>query len=318
MEQPLAIESGWLGGAPVVAPQSTRRLFARRPQHPSGADILRFILGAIRIQSVLTVVGPLRFHQQLHKHPVKTQNSSTQPAELETPDSRQQDIEFLHEIGTRIATAHELHAVLERIVNFVSSILQCDSCFVYVLEQDRLVLRASKNPHTDVVDQLGISVGQGITGWVAEHLKPAAIPAKALRDPRFKLVHSLPEDLFEAFLSVPILCRGKLVGVINVQHRKPYHHTAEEVRLLSMIGFLVGAEIERARLESENIELSAQLETRKLVDRAKSILQNDLHIKEEEAYLALQQESRQRRKSMREIAEAVVLSDELRRKRQPS
>ena len=241
-------------------------------------------------------------------------NSPARKSEPATNSFGREDIDFLHEISSRIATADELHAVLERIVEFVSSVLQCDSCFIYILERDQLVLRASKNPHADVIDQLGISLGQGITGWVAEHLEPAAIASKALRDPRFKLFKALPEDLFEAFLSVPILCRSKLVGVINLQHRQPYHHTPQEVRLISMIGFLVGAEIERARLESENIELSAQLETRKIVDRAKSILQQDLKIKEEDAYLAIQQESRQRRKSMREIAEAVILSDELRRK----
>ena len=63
------------------------------------------------------------------------------------------------------------------------------------------------------------------------------------------MFNDLPEDHFEAFLSVPILCRGKLVGVINVQHRKPHDHTQRQVRLISMIGFLVGAEIEMARLE---------------------------------------------------------------------
>jgi uroporphyrinogen-III synthase len=82
-----------------------------------------------------------------------------------------------------------------------------------------------------------------------------------------------------------------------------------------MIGFLVGAEIERARLEDENVELSDRLEPRIAVDRAKGILQRDLAINESEAYRMMQRESRQRRKSMREIAEAILLSDELRKMR---
>jgi uroporphyrinogen-III synthase len=176
-----------------------------------------------------------------------------------------------------------------------------------------LVLRASKNPHADVVDHLGLRMGQGITGWVAENRKPVAIPANALKDPRFERLKDLPEDLFEAFLSVPILCRGKLVGVINLQHRQPYQHSPREVRLISTIGFLVGAEIEMARLETEKEKLSGQLESRKHVERAKGILQRELGIAEEEAYKAMQRESRQRRKSMREIAEAIILSEELRR-----
>ena len=47
------------------------------------------------------------------------------------------DIDVLHEIGSRIAAADPLHAVLGRVVDFVSSVVQCDSCFVYVLEIGR-------------------------------------------------------------------------------------------------------------------------------------------------------------------------------------
>jgi uroporphyrinogen-III synthase len=112
---------------------------------------------------------------------------------------------------------------------------------------------------------------------------------------------------------VPLLSRGKLVGVINVQHKKQHEHTQREIQLLSTIGFLVGAEIEMARLEMEREELSDRLETRKVVDRAKGILQRDLKIDEESAYAALRKQSRQKRRSMKELAEAIVLSDELRR-----
>jgi uroporphyrinogen-III synthase len=224
-------------------------------------------------------------------------------------------VDFLHEISSRMAASDPLHAVLNRIVDFACSVISCDSCFVYVLEDNQLVLRASKNPHSDVVDHLGIWLGQGITGWVGWHREPVAIPAKALQDPRFKRFPDLPEDTFEAFLSVPILCRGKLVGVINLQHRKPYHHTENEVRLLTTIGHLVGAELERARLETENLQLSDRLESRKHIERAKGVLQRDFGLDEESAYKAMQRESRQRRKSMREIAEAILLNDDLRKNR---
>lgn len=224
-------------------------------------------------------------------------------------------VDFLHEIGSRMAASDSLHTVLNRIVDFACSLIQCDSCFVYLLEGDQLVLRASKNPHSDVVDHLGIWLGQGITGWVGWHREPVAIPEKALRDPRFKLFKNLPEDTFEAFLSVPILCRSKLIGVINLQHRKPYYHTEQEVRLLTAAGYLVGAELERARLESENLELSDRLESRKHIEKAKGVLQRDFGLDEDTAYKAMQRESRQRRKSMREIAEAILLNDDLRKTR---
>ena len=225
----------------------------------------------------------------------------------------QRDIEALHEIGRHLAAADPLHQVLDRVVEFVSSLVPCDSCFLYVLEGGVLKLRASKHPHPDVVDRLTLRMGQGITGWVAEHIEPVAVSSHAFRDARFQLFNELPEDRYEAFLSVPVLSRSKLVGVINLQHRQPHEHSRRDIQLISMIGFLVGAEIEMARLETENTQLSERLETRKVLDRAKGILQRDLGITEEEAYLTIQRQSRQRRKTKKEIAEAIVLGDELRR-----
>jgi signal transduction protein with GAF and PtsI domain len=221
-------------------------------------------------------------------------------------------VDLLHEIGVRLASADGFHEVLGRVVEFASALVKCDACLIYVLEDDELVLRASKNPHPEVVDRLKLRVGQGITGWVAEHKEPVAVAEKAAHDPRFQFFNELPEDSYEAFLSVPLLCRGRVVGVINLQHRQHHVYRRREIRLISTIGFLVGAEIEMARLEDANLSLAEQLQTRKIVERAKGILQRDLGLNEEQAYLALQRQSRQKRKAMKEIAEAIVLSDEVR------
>src|SRR5229473_3581435 len=220
-------------------------------------------------------------------------------------------VDLLHEIGVRLATAGGFHEVLGRVVEFATVLVKCDSCLIYVMEGEELVLRASKNAHPDVVDRLKLRVGQGITGWVAEHHEPVAIAEKAAQDPRFQFFHELPEDSYEAFLSVPLMSRGRVVGVINLQHRQHHVYRRREIRLISTIGFLVGAEIEMARLEDANSHLSDQLQTRKVVERAKGILQRDLRMSEEQAYLALQRQSRQKRKAMKEIAEAIVLSDEV-------
>lgn len=228
------------------------------------------------------------------------------------------EISFLHEIGSRFASADGLSTVLNRVVDVVTRVVQCDSCFIYVLENEHLVLRASKHPRTDIVDRLKLRVGQGLTGWVAEHRQPVAVGCHAFEDPRFQIFNELPEDHYEAFLSVPVLCRGRLVGVINLQHRHPHEHSWVEIQLVATVGFLVGAEIELARLESENSQLSERLETRKVLDRAKGILQRDLGITEEEAYLLIQKQGRQRRRSKREIAEAILLADDLRRGSSPA
>ncbi len=220
-------------------------------------------------------------------------------------------VDILHEIGSRMAAADSFQAVLARVVDFAIALVKCDSCFIYVLEGNELILRASKNPHEEIVGRLKLRLGQGITGWVAEHREPVAVHQNASQDSRFQFFNELPEDRYEAFLSVPIMSRGGLVGVINLQHRQPHVYNKRQIRLISTIGFLVGAEIEMARLESENTSLARQLEARKLVERAKGILQRDLGLTEEQAYLALQRQSRQKRRSMKEVAEAIVLSEEV-------
>src|SRR5687768_16915373 len=110
----------------------------------------------------------------------RTMRTSVRYRDVATSDSESDfepadDIGLLHEIGSRIAAADPLHAVLTRVVQFITTIIPCDSCFIYVLDEDALVLRASKTPHPDVVDRLKLRVGQGITGWVAEHKQPVAV-----------------------------------------------------------------------------------------------------------------------------------------------
>jgi PAS domain S-box-containing protein len=171
---------------------------------------------------------------------------------------------FLDELATR-APLSPLHEILDKLVIFVTSLVESDSCFVYVREGQDLVLMASKNPHREILDRLRLKVGEGITGWVAEHRQTVALGLNAWKDPRFKVFSDLPEDQFESFLSVPILARGRAVGVINLQDCKPHEYTAREIAAISTMGAFVGAEIEMVRLEVE----SAQdvLERRKAEDR---------------------------------------------------
>jgi uroporphyrinogen-III synthase len=215
---------------------------------------------------------------------------------------------LLRRVASRMSKPASLEGVLGEVVEFAASVVKCDSCFVYVLQGDELVLRASKNAHPETVDRLRLKLSQGITGWVAEHCEPAIVSSNAATDPRFKFFNELPEDRFEAFLSVPLVSRGRLVGVINIQNREPHRYSESEIGLLATIGFLVGAEIEMARLEEQNSKLTERLESRTIVERAKGILQNELAISESEAYQKLQRQSQQMRKPMKEIAEAIVLS----------
>src|SRR4030088_665754 len=135
------------------------------------------------------------------------------------------ELDMLHEIGNRIAAANPLPEVLGRVVEVISAVVESDSCFVYVLEGDELVLRASKNPHSEVEERLKLRVGQGITGWVAEHKTPVAVARDAFREQRFRSFNELPEDLYQAFLSSRGFYRVSFDRVINLHLRQPYNYS---------------------------------------------------------------------------------------------
>lgn len=223
------------------------------------------------------------------------------------------ELTFLYRVAQTVHSL-ELDQVLKEIVRIAAAVTQADSVLVYVLDPKRgqLILRASKNPHKELLQKITMKMGEGITGWVASEKKPVAISRNARKDSRFKFFRSLPEDRFEAFLSVPIVTKRDVVGVINVQHQNPHTHTSMEINLLSAMGKLVGGAVENALLIEQTLELKEALELRKILDKAKGILMKKRNISESDAHKILLKESMDRRKSLKDIAEAVLLLDKMR------
>ena len=122
-------------------------------------------------------------------------------------------------------------------------------------------MRASTQPHPSLIGRIRLELGEGITGWVARERTPVAIARDASEDPRFKFFQSLPEDRYHAFVSVPVIAKNEVIGVINVQHRDPHRHEAGEIALLVTIGHQVGSAIENARLYEAMRRKTLQLET---------------------------------------------------------
>jgi len=182
-----------------------------------------------------------------------------------TLDLAGQELRILHQISQSISSTLDLDQVLRQIVELVIDVTRGDACLIYLLDDagDNLVLRASKNPHPRLIGKIAMRVGEGITGWVAREVQPVAIARHASKDSRFKVFHTLPEDKYEAFLSVPIVAppTDKVIGVVNVQHRKAHKHGDAEMTLLSIIGHQVGGAIENARLYQETILRSDQIST---------------------------------------------------------
>jgi signal transduction protein with GAF and PtsI domain len=175
--------------------------------------------------------------------------------------SREADV--LHRIAESISGTLDLEAVLKHIVDVVVEVTKADACLLYLLSDNRgeLILRASKNPHPKLIGRITIGLGEGITGWVARERTRVVVPSNASDDPRFKFFHNLPEDRYQAFVSVPIMAKSEVVGVINVQHKRPRRYRHDELALLSTIANQVGGAIENARLYAETMRKARQIET---------------------------------------------------------
>ncbi len=232
-------------------------------------------------------------------------------------------VSLLHRVSSIVSSDLSLDEMLGEIVGLTAQVTDCDACLVYLIDEEtkEIVLRASQVPHAAELGILRLQMGEGVTGWVAEHQAVVVLPSKAATDPRFKRFQTLVEDTYEAFLSVPLVSSGRIIGVINVHHREIHNHTAEEVALATFVGEQMGGAIEKARLADENarlqeetLDMKRQLETRKVVERAKGILQSRYNLSEEEAYLRLRNESRRLRRPMKDLADAIILAEDLSRK----
>jgi len=228
-------------------------------------------------------------------------------------------IDLLHLVSRIVSSGSPLDEMLGELIDLAARVTRCDACLIYLASPDGdVVLRASQLPHPAEIGKIRIKLGEGVTGWVAEHKSVVSLESKASADKRFKKFPTFVEDTYEAFLSVPLIARGDVIGVINIHHKQPHRHTKEEVSLLTFLGEQIGGAIaksrlcaENARLQEETQEMRRQLETRKLVERAKGILQARHNLTEQAAYLRLRNESRRLRRPMRELAEAIILAEDV-------
>ena len=192
-----------------------------------------------------------------------TRVRASQTALLNALRQKDRELDVLRRISETISGTLDQEAVLERIIALVVEVTRGDAAFLYLLDDTRaaLVLRASTQPHPRLIGRIRLELGEGITGWVARERTPVAIARDASEDPRFKFFQSLPEDRYHAFVSVPVIARNEVIGVINVQHREPRRHEAGEIALLVTIGHQVGSAIENARLYEAMRRKTLQLET---------------------------------------------------------
>jgi uroporphyrinogen-III synthase len=218
----------------------------------------------------------------------------------------------LREITRAISAAWSLEQILALITRKTARAMDVDSCSIYLLDDKRefLILKATTGLAAEAVGHARLKVGEGLTGHATKTGKPVSA-SHAARDPHFKLLPETKESIFQSLLAVPLISHGKVIGALNVQTREGREYSADDTELISIIADVAAGELEKAVLQEEIGGLKEALETRKLVERAKGILMKRHSVDEQDAFARIQNQARASRKSMREVAEAIILADQV-------
>lgn len=221
--------------------------------------------------------------------------------------------DLFYEIADHLGGGDTLDEVLASVVTFAVALVRCDECVTYVRQGRQLFPWVWKSANHGSLERAALSMDRGFAVALSFHRAPVAGAENSAERTAFKLFDGWSRDPGEKFISVPFLSRSNLLGAMTLSHWQPRLYTNCELRILSSVGHLLGAELRLSHLQKENSELVLELETRKLVERGKGILQRELGLSEQEAFLALQHQSQEKKRPMKEIAQAIILNAEVRR-----
>ena len=213
----------------------------------------------------------------------------------------------LHKIAALIAADETLDEVLASTMSIIASALGCHQWLTHVLQGEKFepwIWKASE-PRSEP------ALNPDLAAALARYKVPVAISEDSGTNHPMRVFKDWA-TIGETSIAVPLLFRARLVGVISLRHQ-PRIYAEREVKILATIGLIIGADIAVSLAQAENAVLREELEMRKLVDRGKGILQRDLRVSEQQAYVILETLSRQKGKPIKEIARVMILGDEVKR-----
>jgi signal transduction histidine kinase len=173
------------------------------------------------------------------------------------------EAQLLFRVIDTISAGLDLDRMLQGVATLVTETTATDVCFVHLLDEKGRVLRlhGATPPFDGLAGQIELAVGEGVSGWVAEHGEPVVILDDKAADPRYRYIPALRGEEFTSMVSVPIVTPlGHLVGVLNVHTRARREFTGGDVELLRTVAGLVAGAIENARLHRRLAEREEALE----------------------------------------------------------
>ena len=224
-------------------------------------------------------------------------------------------IKALTDISQAITSEIYLEDLLKLIVMVTAKVTGVTICSLWLMDETvtppQIRLKATQAIAPEYVKDRSLNLNEGVVGYVATHKRPLIIK-NVLRNRRFKEKEMARHLGLVSMVGVPLMLKDeKVIGVLNCFTAKPYDFSETEVNLLTAVANQAAVAILNTELMVKTRVIQEELETRKLVERAKEILMQRKQMKGEEAYRWMRKRSMDNRKSMRQVAEAVLLSDEL-------
>ncbi len=227
----------------------------------------------------------------------------------------EEKLEAVARIGELITSDLYFEDILRLIVTMTAQVMHSNLCSLMLFDEKKkiLELKATQSVSEAYAKKPPLRLGEGVAG-IAALEKKAIIVKDVQEDPRYVNKDIAIREGLRSLVSIPLVVRGKVIGVLNLYTPEPRDFTSEEIQLLTAIASQAAIVIENQRLLLESQAVKEELETRKKIERAKGILMQEFGISEEEAYRRIQKYSMNTQKSMKEIAEALILAWEMKKK----
>lgn len=228
--------------------------------------------------------------------------------------SHTRQLEAISKVSKTITSNLYLEDILKLIVTVMAELIDSKICSLMLIDEKtrELVLKATQSMSEAYNKKPNFKIGEGIAGKVALENKPMAV-YNITKEPEYKSKNIAVKEGLKSLLSVPLAVKGKVIGVLNNYTSYPHKFSKDEVSILMTVANQAAIVIENAELMVKTKVIREELDTRKAVERAKGIIMKEQGLTEEEAFKRLQRESMNLRKSMREIAEAIILIEKMRK-----
>jgi two-component system, response regulator PdtaR len=221
-------------------------------------------------------------------------------------------LEALSEISEAITSETYLDDILRLIVVVTAKVMGSNICSLMLLNDQtgELEIKATQAVSEAYLKKPPVLLGTGISGIAAKQNEPVAC-WDVKEDPRYAYKEVAIKESLCSLLSMPMSIKGKVLGVINCYTSLPHEFSSEEQTILSTVANQAAMAIENTDLVMKAKLMEEELETRKLIERAKDILMEERDISGYEAFQAMRRKSMDARRPIREVAEAVILAHEV-------